>query len=81
MTDDLSKVTDDAQLVWTDTAGTVPENKFYEDSGRLYWHGSLAVTPHLPFTGTDGLMRLLVLGGGVVVVLLVVARRLTKRAA
>ncbi|WP_336659787.1 DUF7927 domain-containing protein [Leucobacter sp. USHLN153] len=43
MVDDLAKVADDAQLVWTDTAGTVPENTFYEDGGKLYWHGTLAV--------------------------------------
>ncbi|WP_336659007.1 DUF7927 domain-containing protein [Leucobacter sp. USHLN153] len=43
MTDDLSKVTDDAQLVWTDIGGTVPTNRFYEDNHKLYWHGTLAV--------------------------------------
>ncbi|WP_442918759.1 DUF7927 domain-containing protein [Leucobacter sp. USHLN153] len=43
MMDNLSKVIDDAQLVWTDTTGTIPGNRFYEDAGKLYWHGTLAV--------------------------------------
>ncbi|WP_336659990.1 DUF7927 domain-containing protein [Leucobacter sp. USHLN153] len=42
VTDVLSKVTDDAQLVWTAAAPVTGGDGFYENAGTAYWNGSLA---------------------------------------